>query len=86
MRLAKLAPRSSCRRANRLRLDEAVAELKAAGIDASAIAADCGDTQNALALAGEAINRLGEVDILVNNAGATWGAPAEDHPLEAWDR
>ncbi len=67
-------------------LDEAVAELKAAGIDASAIAADCGDTQGALALAGEAINRLGEVDILVNNAGATWGAPAEDHPLEAWDK
>ncbi|CAE7546074.1 fabG [Symbiodinium microadriaticum] len=22
----------------------------------------------------------------VNNAGATWGAPAEDHPLEAWDK
>jgi gluconate 5-dehydrogenase len=26
------------------------------------------------------------VDILVNNAGTTWGAPAEDHPLEAWDK
>ncbi|MFN5177420.1 SDR family oxidoreductase, partial [Limnohabitans sp.] len=26
------------------------------------------------------------IDILVNNAGATWGAPAEDHPLEAWDK
>jgi len=26
------------------------------------------------------------VDILVNNAGATWGAPAEDHPIEAWDK
>jgi gluconate 5-dehydrogenase len=22
----------------------------------------------------------------VNNAGTTWGAPAEDHPLEAWDK
>jgi len=30
--------------------------------------------------------KLGKVDILVNNAGATWGAPAEDHPLEAWDK
>ena len=28
----------------------------------------------------------GGVDILVNNAGAAWGAPAEDHPLEAWDK
>ena len=30
--------------------------------------------------------KLGRVDILVNNAGAVWGAPAEDHPLEAWDK
>lgn len=29
---------------------------------------------------------FGRIDILVNNAGATWGAPAEDHPLEAWDK
>ena len=29
---------------------------------------------------------LEEIDILVNNAGATWGAPAEEHPLEAWDK
>jgi len=34
----------------------------------------------------QAIERLGHVDILVNNAGATWGAPAEDHPVEAWDK
>ena len=34
----------------------------------------------------DACERLGQVDILVNNAGATWGAPAEDHPLEAWDK
>ncbi len=32
------------------------------------------------------MQRLGDIDILVNNAGATWGAPAEDHPLEAWDK
>ena len=29
---------------------------------------------------------VGDVDILVNNAGATWGAPAQDHPLDAWDK
>jgi gluconate 5-dehydrogenase len=32
------------------------------------------------------MQRLDRVDILVNNAGATWGAPAEDYPLEAWDK
>ena len=37
-------------------------------------------------LADEALAKLGHVDILVNNAGATWGAPAEDHPVEAWDK
>jgi NAD(P)-dependent dehydrogenase (short-subunit alcohol dehydrogenase family) len=29
---------------------------------------------------------LGHIDILINNAGATWGAPAEEHPVEAWDK
>src|SRR5471032_3087594 len=33
-----------------------------------------------------ALARLGHIDILVNNAGASWGAPAEDHPVEAWDK
>ena len=32
------------------------------------------------------LKKFGKVDILVNNAGATWGAPAEQHPLEAWDK
>ena len=40
--------------------------------------------QMAQALVEAAIARLGHVDILINNAGATWGAPAEDYPLEAW--
>lgn len=67
-------------------LAEAVAELKAAGIDADWIAADCGKETDIRALAEEAIKRMGYIDILVNNAGAAWGAPAEDHPVEAWDK
>lgn len=67
-------------------LDEAVALLKQRGIEASAIVADVSQESNIAPLAAEAIKRLGHIDILVNNAGATWGAPAEDHPLEAWDK
>ena len=67
-------------------LDGAVAALKAAGINASAIAADCGTAEGAMALAAAALKQLGEVDILVNNAGASWGAPMEDYPVEAWDK
>ncbi len=32
----------------------------------------------------KAIARFGKIDILVNNAGITWGAKAEEMPLEKW--
>ena len=67
-------------------LSEAAAELKAAGIDADWIAADCAKEADIRMLADETIQRMGHVDILVNNAGAAWGAPAEDHPVDAWDK
>jgi gluconate 5-dehydrogenase len=67
-------------------LEQAVATLQAAGIDARWIAADCARADDIERLANETLHRMGDVDILVNNAGATWGAPAEDHPLEAWDK
>ena len=67
-------------------LEEAVAELQAAGIDARWIAADCAVEADIHRLADETLERMGDIDILVNNAGAAWGAPAEEHPLEAWDK
>ncbi len=67
-------------------LDEAVAHLKERGIEASAIAADLAREDAVAPLVEEAMKRLGQIDILINNAGATWGAPAEDYPLEAWDK
>ena len=67
-------------------LEEATAELQAAGIDARWIAADCSLEEDIRRLTSETLQRVGEVDILINNAGAAWGAPAEDHPLEAWDK
>ena len=67
-------------------LEEAVADLQAAGIDARWIAADCAKEEDIRRMADETLQRMGAVDILVNNAGAAWGAPAEDHPVEAWDK
>ena len=67
-------------------LEQAVAELQAAGIDARWIAADAAKEADIHRLADETLERMGLVDILVNNAGAAWGAPAEDHPLDAWDK
>ena len=37
-------------------------------------------------LAARVAEQFDRVDILVNNAGATWGAPVEDFPDEAWDK
>jgi len=65
-------------------LEQAVAHLAAQGIGAHGIAADLGKPEAVSAFADAALARLGHCDILVNNAGATWGAPAEDHPLDAW--
>ena len=67
-------------------LEEAVAHLKERGIEATWVAADASDPRQIAMVCAEAIHRLGYVEILVNNAGAAWGAPAEDHPLEAWDK
>lgn len=67
-------------------LDEAVARLQQQDIHVSAIAADLSDAAAVAEVAKQAQQRLGRIDILVNNAGATWGAPAEEHPLEAWDK
>ena len=67
-------------------LEEAAAHLKDKGIDAHWSAADASDASQVQRVCAEALQALGQVDVLVNNAGATWGAPAEDHPLEAWDK
>lgn len=69
-----------------IELDEAVAELHGAGITAASYAADARDDVQVQALVAHAVEALGPIDILVNGAGATWGAPAEDHPMDAWDK
>ena len=67
-------------------LHEAAAELRAAGHRVDTFASDGREEAQALALVDHALAKLGAIDILVNNAGATWGAPAQDHPLDASDK
>jgi gluconate 5-dehydrogenase len=67
-------------------LDEACAHLAARGIEATSIVSDLGSEAGVAAFAEAALAQLGHADILVNNAGATWGAPAEAYPLDAWDK
>jgi len=67
-------------------LDDAQAHLRAHGIEAKTIVSDLQQFDRIPALVDEVLAAHGQVDILVNNAGATWGAPAEDYPDEAWHK
>src|SRR5262245_8857798 len=62
--------------------DEHDEARKHLGVSASAFVCDIGKRDAIPPL----VEQCGRVDILVNNAGATWGSPAEEHPLEAWDK
>lgn len=66
-------------------IDAAVARLCGAGYAAQGIMADLGQGGHA-ELIEEVVARAGRLDILVNNAGATWGASAEDHPIDGWTK
>jgi gluconate 5-dehydrogenase len=68
-------------------LDAAVAKLNGEGRTAVGFVADLGASPKAGAdLTERVMARFGRIDVLVNNAGATWGAPAEDYPLEGWNK
>ena len=63
-------------------LDAAVKEIAAMGVKAVGIKCDIRSADEVSAMVDKVLADFGKIDILVNNAGATWGAPAEDHPLE----
>ena len=65
--------------------DEVAAELSKAG-ECFSIPADLGTTEGLDHLAARLAEREPALHILVNNAGATWGAPIEEYPDEAFDK
>lgn len=67
-------------------LEAAKVHLERNGIRADIFAGDSSKEEDVVRLATHAQDVLGHIDILVNNAGATWGAPTEDHPVDAWDK
>jgi gluconate 5-dehydrogenase len=67
-------------------LEEAAAHLRGLGHEVLIHPADLSDAAAAQPLVDAVMARWGRIDILVNNAGASWGAPAEEHPLDAWHK
>ena len=67
-------------------LEEAKADLKTHGLDAFIVTNDLSKQDQIPGLVDGVVQQFGAIHILVNNAGASWGAKAEDHPLEAWNK
>jgi gluconate 5-dehydrogenase len=68
------------------RLEQAADELSRLGVETVALQCDVRDPQQVQSVVDETLSRFGRVDVLLNNAGATWGAPAEEVPLEGWQK
>ena len=68
------------------RCEQAAEELAALGVRALGLRCDVSDKAEVDGLVAQTLAELGRIDIVVNNAGTSWGAPAVDHPLEAWNK
>ena len=68
------------------RCEQAAEELRALGVRARGLRCDVRDPAEVQAVVDRTSSELGRIDILVNNAGTSWGAPAEDYPLEGWQK
>src|SRR6266516_3916608 len=63
-------------------LTEAERALQGQGVTVHTAVCDVADAASVERTVQQCIEKYGKIDILVNNAGLTWGAPAEQMPLE----
>jgi NAD(P)-dependent dehydrogenase (short-subunit alcohol dehydrogenase family) len=67
-------------------LEQARASLAREHTEAFPVVCDLSNAQAIDPMVESVLAHYGQIDILVNNAGTAWGAPAEAHPLEAWQK
>ena len=67
-------------------LNEAEQYLKGRGITVYSFICDVANVSSVEQVVQQILEACGKVDVLVNNAGLTWGAPAENMPLERWQQ
>ncbi|MCL6570730.1 MAG: SDR family oxidoreductase [Bacillus sp. (in: Bacteria)] len=60
--------------------------LKRLGVDSFALKCDVTNPEDIKNVVERTVEKFGRIDILVNNSGASWGAPVEEMPLEAWKK
>ena len=67
-------------------LEHTVQGIKAAGGEATAVAADISDYDQCVRAVETARSTYGPVDVLVNNAALTYFIPIKDYPISKWHR
>lgn len=66
--------------------EEVSGKLKEIGVESLALKCDITNPEDVKNVVEQTVEKFGRIDILVNNSGASWGAPAEEMPLEAWQK
>ncbi len=67
-------------------LEYAKAHLLGMNVKAFTIVNDLQDSPSIEPMVKDVLSTHKKIDILVNNAGAAWGSPAEDHPIDGWEK
>src|SRR6267154_577457 len=67
-------------------LEEAKSQLAKQGIDALTVVNDLTKLEQVPALVEAVVAHYGGNNALVNNAGTSWGPPAEQYPIDAWNK
>ncbi|WP_156289650.1 SDR family oxidoreductase [Oceanobacillus salinisoli] len=61
-------------------------KLEELGVESTALQCDVTNGDDIQNVIDQTVEKFGTIDILVNNSGASWGAPVDDMPLEAFQK
>ena len=66
--------------------EEVSQQLQKLGVQSMALKCDVTNPDDVNHVVNRTLEKFGRIDILVNNSGASWAAPVEEMPLEAWQK
>lgn len=66
--------------------EEVSEQLRKLGVESLALQCDITKPEDVQNVVDKTKEKFGCIDILVNNSGASWGAPVEEMPLDAWQK